>query len=201
MTATPGRIEDLPRDYLDTLVSQNTLPLWPSLRAFLPHGIPSRKTQPMRWRYAAVRPNLLRAGELVPIEKAERRVLVLCNPGLGLDNLKATPTLYVGLQLILPGETAPNHRHTPSAVRIAIEGRGAFTLVDGEKLAMEKGDVILTPSGLWHEHGHEGEGPFIWLDALDLPLIYGIEASFSTEGRAQSVSTPPGFGAASFDRA
>jgi gentisate 1,2-dioxygenase len=197
----PGRIEELPRDYIDAMLSHNTLPLWPSLRALLPHDTPSRKTQPVRWRYADIRPNLLRAGELVPIEKAERRVLVLCNPGLGLESLKATPTIYVGLQLILPGETAPNHQHTPSAVRIAIEGRGAFTLVDGEKLAMEKGDLILTPSGLWHEHGHEGDGPFIWMDALDLPLIYGIEASFSLEGAAQSVGKRLGFGGASFNGA
>lgn len=198
MTAMPGRIEELPRDYLNKLLSQNTLPLWPSLRALLPHDIPGRKAQPIRWRYGDIRPNLVHAGELVPIEKAERRVLVLCNPGLGLENLKATPTIYVGLQLILPDETAPNHQHTPSAVRIAIEGRGAFTLVDGERLAMEKGDVILTPSGSWHEHGHEGDGPFIWMDALDLPLIYGIEASFSLEGAAQSVRKPLGFGGASF---
>jgi len=197
----PMICQDLPPEYLDTLVSQNTLPLWPSLQALLPREIPSRKARPMCWRYSDIRPNLLRAGELVPIEKAERRVLVLCNPGLGLDNLKATATIYAGLQLILPGETAPNHRHTPAALRIAIEGRGAFTLVDGEKLAMEKGDVILTPSGMWHEHGHEGDGPFIWLDVLDLPLIYGLEASFSVEGIAQSVSKPLGFGNASFARA
>jgi gentisate 1,2-dioxygenase len=201
MSTTPGRIEELPQDYRDRLIAQNTLPLWPSLRALLPHGLPNRKTRPTRWRYADVRPNLLRAGELVPIEKAERRVLVLCNPGLGLEALQATPTIYVGLQLILPGETAPNHQHTPSAVRIAIEGRGAFTLVNGEKLTMEKGDVILTPSGSWHEHGHEGDGPFIWMDALDLPLIYGIEASFSREGPAQAVDKPAGFGGASFARA
>jgi gentisate 1,2-dioxygenase len=201
LKATLGRLEDLPRDYLDALEAQNTQPLWPSLRALLPNGSPSRKTQPALWRYAEIRPSLMRAGELAPIEKAERRVLVLCNPSLGLENLKATPTLYVGLQLILPGETAPNHRHTPSAVRIAIEGRGAFTLVNGEKLAMNPGDVILTPSGTWHEHGHVGDEPFVWMDALDLPLIYGIDASYSEEGRPQSVSKPAGYGGGSFDRA
>lgn len=201
MTSTPARIEELPRDYLETLVSQSVLPLWPSLRALLPRDVPTRTTRPFRWRYADLRASLLRAGELAPIEKAERRVLVLCNPSRGLESLEATATLYAGLQLLLPRETAPNHRHTPSAVRIAIEGRGAFTLVDGEKLQMEPGDVILTPSGTWHEHGHEGEGPFVWLDVLDLPLIYRIEASFSLEAPAQSVRRPAGFGGATFSRA
>lgn len=192
--STLGTIEDLPKEYVAGLVEQNTLPLWPSLRAMLPHGIPSRKTQPTVWHYSDLRPNLMRAGELTPIEKAERRVLVLCNPGLGLDNMKATPTIYIGMQLILPGEVAPNHRHTPSAVRVVVEGSGGFTVVGGEKLPMEKGDLILTPPGLWHEHGHEGSGPVVWMDALDLPLVYGMEASFSTESPSQTIDKPHEYG-------
>jgi len=193
-----GRLEDLPAEYVQELRAQNMLPLWPSLRAVLPYGRPSRSTQPSHWRYLDIRPQLLRAGELTPIEKAERRVLVLCNPGLGLETMRATATIYVGLQLILPGETAPNHRHTPSAVRFVVEGEGGFTLVNGEKLPMGKGDLILTPPGLWHEHGHEGHGPVIWLDALDLPLVYGIEASYAIEGRPQAVDRPLGWGGARF---
>lgn len=185
-----GRVEDLPPDYYNGLVSRNLMPLWPSLRAALPYGRPARNTLPMLWRYADVRPELMRAGELTPIEKAERRVLVLCNPGLGLDTLRATPTIYIGLQLILPGETAPNHKHTPSAVRFVVEGQGGFTIVRGEKLPMEKGDLILTPPGLWHQHGHEGSGPVVWLDALDLPVIYGIEASYCTEAPLQTITDP-----------
>ena len=198
MTDHLGRLQDLPDDYLQDLRAQNTLPLWPSLRAVLPYGRPSRSTRPVRWRYQDIRPQLLRAGDLTPIEKAERRVLVLCNPGLGLENMKATATIYVGLQLILPGETAPNHRHTPSAVRFVVEGEGGFTVVDGEKLPMGKGDLILTPPGVWHEHGHEGRGPVIWLDALDLPLVHGIEASYAIEGHPQSVDKPDDWGGARY---
>lgn len=187
-----GRVEDLPADYYQSLVSMNTLPLWPALRSVLPRDMPARRTQPVMWRYADIRPNLIRAGELTPIEKAERRVLVLCNPGLGLQNMQATASIYIGMQLILPGETAPNHRHTPSAVRFVIEGQGGFTVVSGERLPMEKGDLILTPPGLWHEHGHEGTGPVIWLDALDLPLIYGIDASYCIEGKSQAVDQQTG---------
>ena len=198
MSTELGRVEDLPKDYYDGLVAKNTLPLWPSLRAVLPYGKPARKTQPILWRYADVRPDLMRAGELTPIEKAERRVVVLCNPGLGLEAMQATPTIYIGLQLILPGETAPNHRHTPTAVRFVVEGNGGFTIVNGEKLPMEKGDLILTPPGLWHEHGHEGQGPVVWLDALDLPVIYGIEASYCIEGRSQAVDKGLGYGNARF---
>lgn len=198
MTAQLGRIEDLPADYVRGLRERNTLPLWPSLRSVLPFGAPSSRAQAVLWRYAQIRPDLLRAGELTPIEKAERRVLVLCNPGLGLENMQATQTIYIGLQLILPRETAPNHRHTPAAIRFVVEGSGGFTLVGGEKLPMEKGDLILTPSGVWHEHGHEGSGPVIWMDALDLPLIYGIGASYVIEGSGQTVSKAAGNGIAQF---
>jgi gentisate 1,2-dioxygenase len=198
MSNALGTLAELPQDYVQALTAQNLVPLWPSLRALLPHGKPSRTTVPVRWRYQDIRPQLLRAGELTPIEKAERRVLVLCNPGHGLENMRATATIYIGLQLILPGETAPNHRHTPSAVRFVVEGSGGFTVVSGEKLPMERGDLILTPPGLWHEHGHEGTGPVVWLDALDLPLIYGIEASYSVEGALQNMDKPKEFGMAQF---
>jgi gentisate 1,2-dioxygenase len=186
-----GTLSELPRTYIDGLTAKNLVPLWPSLRKALPHDKPYRRTQPVVWRYADVRPMLMQAGELTPIEKAERRVLVLANPGLGLENMQATPSIYIGLQLILPRETAPNHRHTPSAIRFVVEGEGGYTIVDGEKLPMEPGDLILTPSLLWHEHRHEGSGPVIWLDALDLPTVFAQEASYALEGPPQTVRNQP----------
>jgi len=196
-----GTLEELPLDYRQSLAELNLLPLWPSLRNFLPYGKPLRNTAPVVWRYGDIRPLLLRAGQLTPIEKAERRVLVLANPGLGLDKVRATPTIYLGLQLILPGETAPNHRHTPSAIRFAVEGEGAYTVVEGEKLPMSHGDLILTPPKLWHEHGHEGTGPVVWLDALDLPLIHDIEASYCIDGESQPVANAPDASQTAYRRA
>lgn len=186
-----GRLEDLPADYLQGLHDLSLAPLWPQLRGLLPYGKPARQTKPFLWRYQEIRPHLLRAGELTPIEKAERRVLVLCNPGHGIEKLVATPNIYVGMQLILPGELAPTHKHTPSAVRFVVEGSGGFTTVDGEKCPMNKGDLILTPAGLWHEHGHEGDGPVIWMDALDLPMVYAMEASYAIDGPSQTVRDEP----------
>ncbi|MBU6498807.1 MAG: cupin domain-containing protein, partial [Rhodospirillales bacterium] len=196
MTDAPalGTLEELPADYRAAMEAQNLAPLWPSMRAFLPHGAPRPRTRPARWRYADIRPLLLRAGALTPVEKAERRVLVFCNPGHGLDGLHATGTIYAGMQLILPGETAPNHRHTPVAVRLVVEGKGGFTAVDGERLPMERGDLILTPAMTWHEHSHTGTGPVIWLDALDLPLLVAMEASYALEGPPQRVRNAPDAG-------
>ena len=182
-----GRLEDLPQDYLDDLRKLNLVPLWPSLRAMLPPGKPRPNTTPTFWSYQALRPLLMRSGELTPIEKAERRVLVLANPGHGLENMKASAAIYLGMQLLLPGERAPSHRHTPNAVRMIVEGEGAYTTVDGEKSPMSRGDLILTPSGLWHEHGHDGTEPVVWLDVLDLPLVYYLEASYVIEGPHQTV--------------
>lgn len=196
-----GTLEDLPEQYLKDLAALNLAPLWPSLRALLPYGKPERHTAPTLWRYAEARPLLLLAAELTPIEKAERRVLILANPGIGLEEAQATPSIYLGLQLIMPGETAPNHRHSPSAIRFVIEGDGGFTTVEGEKLPMQKGDLILTPSGQWHEHGHEGRSPVVWLDALDLPLVYRLESSYCTEGEPQNSGNQPDSSQTRFKRA
>lgn len=187
-----GRLEDLPQDYRDELTQLNLVPLWPSLRAVLPPKVPTRKTRPTCWSYQSLRPLLLRAGELTPMEKAERRVLVLANPGHGLEKMQASAAMYLGMQLLLPGEWAPSHRHTPNAVRMIVEGEGAYTTVDGEKCPMRRGDLILTPTGLWHEHGHDGTEPVVWLDVLDLPLVYYTETSYAIEGQRQAVQ--PGHG-------
>jgi gentisate 1,2-dioxygenase len=182
-----GRLEDLPQSYRDALSALNLVPLWPSLRAVLPPQVPTRRTQAIHWPYATLRPLLLQAGELTPIEKAERRVLVLANPGHGLEKMQASAAIYLGMQLLLPGEWAPSHRHTPNAVRMVVEGEGAYTTVDGEKCPMQRGDLILTPTGLWHEHGHDGTAPVVWLDVLDLPLVYYTETSYHLNGSRQTV--------------
>ena len=167
-----GRLEDLPKDYVQDLRDLNLVPLWPSLRGVLPPNIPNRQTQPTHWPCETLRPLLMKAGELTPIEKAERRVLVLANPGHGLDKIQASAAMYLGMQLLMPDEWAPSHRHTPNAVRMIVEGEGAYTTVDGEKCPMSRGDLILTPTGLWHEHGHDGTDPVIWLDVLDLSKVF-----------------------------
>jgi gentisate 1,2-dioxygenase len=171
-------LNDLPQKYQDDLKGQNLVPLWPSLRNLLPPLQPKPLTQTVVWKYQEIKPLLLQAGELTPIEKAERRVLVLANPGHDLNNLKASSVIYMGMQLLLPNEVAPSHRHTPNAVRLVVEGNGAYTTVEGQKCMMQKGDLILTPTGLWHEHGHDGDEPVIWLDILDLPIVHHIEASY-----------------------
>ena len=193
-----GRIEDLPADYVAALKAQNLVPLWPNLRAVLPPHKPRLQTRATHWPYKTLRPLLLQAGELAPIEKAERRVLVLANPGHGPDKMQASAAMYLGMQLLLPGEWAPSHRHTPNAVRMVVEGAGAWSTVDGEKCAMLRGDLILTPTGLWHEHGHDGNEPVVWLDVLDLPLVYYMEASYHVDGGRQAVK--PGHGERAYSR-
>lgn len=187
-----GRLEDLPAGYREELTKQNLVPLWPSLRGVLPPREPGPNTRATHWPYQSLRPLLMKAGELTPIAKAERRVLVLANPGHGLEKMQASSAMYLGMQLLLPGEWAPAHRHTPNAVRMIVEGEGAYTTVDGEKCPMSRGDLILTPTGLWHEHGHDGKDPVVWLDVLDLPLVYYLEASYHVEGEPQTIK--PGRG-------
>ena len=118
------------------------------------------------------------AADVVSTAEAERRVLVLENPGLPGGHV-ATDSLYAGIQLIMPGEFARTHRHTAAALRFVIEGRGTYTAVAGEKAYMEPGDFIVTPSWAWHEHRNESDAPTIWLDVLDVPLVRFLGAGFS----------------------
>ncbi|MHB8576647.1 MAG: cupin domain-containing protein [Dehalococcoidia bacterium] len=141
---------------------------------------PRVRSVPYIWRYKDVRPRVLRAGELVTAEEAERRVLMLMNPGLD-GKPAATATLYAGVQLILPGEVARTHRHTPSALRFIIEGAGGYTTVNGEKAPMRKGDYLTTPNWTWHDHGNDGDEPVLWLDGLDIPLVTNLDAIFLEE--------------------
>jgi gentisate 1,2-dioxygenase len=194
-----AKLDDLPQSYVQDLTAHNLVPLWPSLRGVLPPTKPRPLTQATAWAYQDIRPLLIQAGELTPIEKAERRVLVLANPGHGLQKMQASAAIYLGMQLLLPGELAPPHRHTPNAVRMIVEGEGAYTTVQGEKCPMSRGDLILTPTGLWHEHGHDGDQPVIWLDVLDLPMVYYMETSYHVNGKQQELT--PGHGEAQYSRA
>ena len=191
MSTELGKLEDLPNDYLERLKKAGVAPLWPMMRNVLPHNAPNPATESGLWSFDKIRPLLIEAGKLTPVEKAERRVLVLSDPGRGVGAMQATSTIYVGLQLLLPGETAPAHKHTPSAVRIIIEGKGGYTVVNGEKLPMDEGDLVLTPGGEWHDHGHEGHEPVIWLDALDLPLFVALEGSYAVERELQKTKNRP----------
>ena len=104
-------------------------------------------------------------------------MLVLENPGLRGQS-KITTSLYAGVQLVMPHEVAPAHRHSQSALRFVLEGKGAHTSVDGERTQMHPGDFIITPYMAWHDHGNETDEPMFWLDGLDIPLIQFLDASF-----------------------
>lgn len=142
--------------------------LWPEPRKnFLPH----------RWRFADVKPILDAAGRLVDTKMAERRNLTMTNPVEG--NIYPTVrTLVAAYQLILPGETAGCHRHTPNALRIILEGHGTYTVVDGTRVEMRPGDVLLTPSWCWHSHENVGKDDCYWVDILDVPLVHLLEPMF-----------------------
>lgn len=167
------------KNFYDRLPPQYLAPLWEVLKGLVPRE-PKSKAVPFQWRYSDVRPFLMESGGLLTAEEAERRVLVLENPSF-VGQSKTTSTLYAGLQLILPGETAPAHRHTPSALRFMLEGKGAFTAVGGERTTMRAGDFVITPAWAFHDHGNEGNEPCVWMDGLDIPMVAFFETIFSEE--------------------
>ncbi|MEP6720058.1 MAG: cupin domain-containing protein [Variovorax sp.] len=139
---------------------------------------PASSSVPTLWRYRDLREHVLRSVDLVTPEKAGRRVIYLNNPGRR-DVSAAVGWLYSGLQVMNPGECASTHRHSASALRFIMEGRGAYTIVDGHKMTLGANDFVLTPNGTWHEHGVDAAGtPCIWQDGLDIPFVNAMEANF-----------------------
>ncbi len=187
-TMDPSARQANPRQqYYDRIAKEHMTPLWEVLGALVPKQ-PNSPAQPTLWRYANLREQVMEAGRLITAEQAERRVLILENPGLPGQSA-ITQSLYAGLQLILPGEVAPAHRHSQSALRLVMDGEGAYTAVDGERTTMHRGDFIITPSWTFHDHGNLGDQPVVWLDGLDIPTVRFYDAGFAEHGTSASQET------------
>jgi len=180
------------REFYRRLEGDNLAPLWEVLHALVPPQ-PHSPCRPALWKYRSIRPYIMESGRLISAREAVRRVLILENPGLRGQSA-ITRSLYCGLQLILPGEVAPSHRHTQSALRFVVEGAGAYTAVDGERTTMQPGDFIITPSWTWHDHGNPGAEPVVWMDGLDIQILQLFEAQFAENfpEEVQPVARPEG---------
>jgi gentisate 1,2-dioxygenase len=174
---TPPSRYDAIRD-VDELVraidAQNCTPGWVARKQPLMWRDPLSEFVPAHWRYAEIRPALLAAGRVIGTDLAERRNFVLRNPIEGND-FATTRTLVGAYQSILPGEKARSHRHSSHALRVIIESRGSYSVVNGKQHPMETGDIVLTPGNHWHGHGHDGDAQAFWFDCLDLPLVHLLE--------------------------
>jgi gentisate 1,2-dioxygenase len=172
---------------------QHLAPLWESLHDLITAS-PVTAAVPVLWDYDnVVRAHLMEAGRMISAREAERRVLMLENPGLR-GRACVTRSLYAGVQLVLPGDIAPAHRHTQSALRFIIEGANAYTTVDGERTLMQPGDFVTTPGWTWHDHGNQTDQPMVWIDILDLPLVRLLGGGFaeSIDVASQPVTKPLG---------
>jgi gentisate 1,2-dioxygenase len=181
------------RALYERLDETHSTPLW-AVMSQLVTPEPRPRCVAHRWDYGRMRGLLMEAGRIITAKEAERRVLVLENPGIrGVSQI--TQSLYAGLQLIMPGEIAPSHRHAAAALRLIIEGSGGYTAVNGERIPMTPGDFIITPSWTFHDHGNLGDDPVIWLDGLDVPIVNLLDASFAESypsGDAQRIDRSAG---------
>jgi gentisate 1,2-dioxygenase len=176
-TVTPA-LEDLYRGFERELL----IPLWTEIGDLMP-AHPRSKAVPHRWRWEQLRALAARAGELVPVGRGgERRAIALANPGLG-GRPFATPTLWAAIQYLMPGEDAPEHRHTQHAFRFVLEGSGVWTVVGGDPVAMRRGDFLPQAGWNWHAHHNVTAEPMAWVDGLDIPFQYITEAQFFEPGR------------------
>ncbi|MSQ50085.1 MAG: cupin domain-containing protein [Betaproteobacteria bacterium] len=174
--------------YYGELESRELGALWNVANEIEP-WYPQPKSVPMHWRWRDIEPLVRKAPELVSAEKAARRVIMLVNSGRK-EWSAAAGLLYSGVQIMNPGEYTSAHRHQASALRFVMEGKGAYTVVDGERLELSARDFVLTPNGTWHDHGVAEDGTqCIWQDGLDIPLMNSLDANFY-EVHPQTVQTP-----------
>ncbi len=168
------------KEFNDRLESLNLAPLW-EVFGKLATAEPKPRSVPAIWQYDEIRPILMEAADLITPDQTERRVLILENPGLRGESW-ITQSLFAAVQLVLPGEIAPAHRHSASAFRFMLEGDGGgYTSVDGERSMMQPGDFVLTPSWTFHDHGNLGRRPTIWMDGLDNPFIDMMGVTFTEQ--------------------
>jgi len=176
-------------------------PLWNAIPELM-HRQPTPQAVPYLWKWSKLYEVMMEARQIFTPERGgERRAIYFQNPGLTYRKpwgwASTTQTLYAALQMIMPGETAPSHRHSQSALRFIIQGSGAFTTVQGQRIFMNEGDFLVTPAGLWHGHAHPGTEPMLWMDALDIPTMYSIGGTFFDpyEGGLEPPSLPDDYGA------
>ena len=177
--ASPGQpdvtpeLEELYRGFEQELL----VPLWTEIGDLMP-GHPRSRAVPHRWRWERLRALAARAGELVPVGRGgERRAIALANPGLA-GRPFATPTLWAAIQYLGPREEAPAHRHSQTAFRFVVDGEGVWTNVEGDPVAMRRGDLLLTPGMHFHEHHNPSDHPMAWIDGLDIPFVRQLDAGF-----------------------
>ena len=170
-------IEAAREAYYQRISKHDMAPLWTVLKNVVTKE-PVTRCAPAIWHFDDVKSLVMESGALISAEEAQRRVLVLENPSLRGES-RVTNTLFAGIQMILPGEVAPAHRHVSSAIRFVLDGEGAYTAVDGEKAFMAPGDFVITANWAPHDHGNPSDKPMLWLDVLDLPTVNFYETSFA----------------------
>jgi gentisate 1,2-dioxygenase len=170
-------IEAMREAFYERIAKKDMAPLWKVMKSVVTNEPVTRST-PHVWHFDDIKKLVMESGGLITAEEAERRVLILENPSLHGES-KVTNTLFAGVQMILPGEVAPAHRHVSSAIRFVLDGEGAYTAVEGEKAFMSPGDFVITANWAPHDHGNTSDKAMLWLDVLDFPAVNFYEASFA----------------------
>lgn len=183
-TSLDTRLEQLYEDF----AAADLTPLWTQTGDLMPLH-PTPRAVPHLWKWSTLQPLAVRAGDLVPVGRGgERRAIALANPGLD-GRAYATPTLWAAIQYLGAGEVAPEHRHSQNAFRFVVDGEGVWTVVDGDPVAMRRGDFLLTPGWRFHGHHNIATRPMTWLDGLDMPFVQQTDAGFFEFGPEQVSST------------
>lgn len=188
--AAPGQPEPSPAlEQLYRGFEQELLvPLWTEIGDLMPMH-PQSKAAAHLWRWERLKELAAQAGRIVPVGRGgERRAIALANPALG-GKPYATPTLWAAIQYLMPGENAPEHRHTQHAFRFVVEGEGVWTVVNGDAVRMSRGDFLPQAGWNWHAHHNAATEPMAWIDGLDIPFSYYTESQFFEAGRERIGAT------------
>ncbi len=182
----PANVHRLPnrdaalKSLYDDIAAKSMFPFWAQSSDVTNDEIKQlmggKKAVPYAWSCEKdIEPILNQAVELITMDDSERRSLVLVNPGLAPKRATVS-TMYTAYRLNDANEIMPPHKHSPSAIRFGLKGKGNFTGVDGENIVFGPGDMVLTPNDTWHNHGTVGGEQALNLSVLDFPLVETLNA-------------------------
>jgi gentisate 1,2-dioxygenase len=193
------------QDFTKDIRQYNLGPLWEAIPELM-KKTPEPQAVPYLWKADLLNKKLMESAQIFTPERGgERRAIYLQNPGLDYRQpwgwASTSQTLYAAVQLLLPGEKAPSHRHTQNAHRFITNGEGAYTIVQGQRIFMEEGDYLISPKNVWHGHEHLGDKPMIWMDVLDIPMLYAMGATFFEDypELLQAPEVPDNYGAQRYE--
>jgi len=135
--------------------------------------------RPGIWKWKEIYPRLMESVGQDGMGSGRGGVSLVHNDTEG--SYGVSPTMNTVVQVLKPGESNEPHRHTNVALFLVFEGSG-YSIIDGEKLEWEKGDLCVAPAWSEHEHCNTSDTEdAILVTIQDVPAVASMGTMFVEE--------------------